>query len=183
MNPVVSLNVYAGDLGIDDGTPRSVYTLDPTGMTQLTGGKTGADSIELAPGETQDLPDGLGTITFEDESPATAEGYEDSVKRFVSLSIHRDLGAPWVLAFAALATAGLITALFVPRRRIWVKVTPQGHTLQVEYAGLARGEDPTLDSAVAQLAQRHGDALEAALRASAGPGTTTTASGSRSART
>ena len=167
VNPVVSLNVYVGDLGIDDGTPRSVYTLDLTGMTQLTGGKTGVDSIELAPGETQDLPDGLGTITFEDESPAGAEGYDDSVKRFVSLSIHRDLGAPWVLAFAALATAGLITALFVPRRRIWVKVTPQGHTLQVEYAGLARGEDPTLDAAVGQIAQRHGDALETALRAGA----------------
>lgn len=165
VNPVVSLNVYAGDLGIDDGTPRSVYSLDPAGMTQLTGGKTGVDSIELAPGETQDLPDGLGTITFEDESPAGAEGYEGSVKRFVSLSIHRDLAAPWVLTFAVLATAGLLAALFVPRRRIWVKVAPQGHTLRVEYAGLARGEDPTLDGAVGQLAQRHGDGIEAALRA------------------
>ena len=183
VNPVVSLNVYEGDLGIDDGTPRSVYTLDLTGMTQLTGGKTGVDSIELAPGETQDLPDGLGTITFEDESPAGAEGYEDSVKRFVSLSIHRDLGAPWVLAFAALATAGLITALFVPRRRIWVKITPQGHTLQVEYAGLARGEDPTLDAAVGQLAQRHGDALEVALRVGASPGDGDAPSEPRSART
>ncbi|WP_344067253.1 cytochrome c biogenesis protein ResB [Microbacterium pumilum] len=164
VNPVVSLNVYAGDLGIDDGTPRSVYTLDPTGMTRLTGGDTGVDSIELAPGETQDLPGGYGTITFENEAPAGAEGYEGSVKRFVSLSIHRDVVAPWILAFAVLATAGLLAALFVPRRRVWVKVTPQGHTLRVEFAGLARGEDPTLDAAVAQLAQRHGDALEASLR-------------------
>jgi cytochrome c biogenesis protein len=165
VNPVVSLDVYAGDLGIDDGTPRSVYTLDPTGMQRLTGGDTGVDRIELSPGQTQDLPDGYGTITFENEAPAGAEGYEGSVKRFVSLSIHRDVVAPWILAFAVLATAGLLAALFVPRRRIWVKVTPEGHTLRVEYAGLARGEDPTLDGALVQFAQRHGDALEGSLQA------------------
>ncbi|BDV31679.1 cytochrome c biogenesis protein ResB [Microbacterium terricola] len=163
-NPVVTLNVYAGDLGIDDGTPRSVYTLDPTGMEQLTGGKTGVDSIELAPGETSDLPNGLGTVTFENEAPAGADGYEESVKRFVSLSIHRDVAAPWVLGFAILALTGLVTALFVPRRRMWVKVVREGGALHVEYAGLARGEDPTLGGAVDQLQQRHGDALERALR-------------------
>ncbi len=36
-NPVMTLDVYEGDLGIDDGTPRSVYALDTTDMTQLTG--------------------------------------------------------------------------------------------------------------------------------------------------
>ncbi len=33
---------------------------------------------------------------------------------------------PWVLVFAVLALAGLLAALFVPRRRMWVKVTPDG---------------------------------------------------------
>ncbi|WP_457832668.1 cytochrome c biogenesis protein ResB, partial [Staphylococcus aureus] len=75
-------------------------------------------------------------------------GYAGSVKRFASLSIHRDLAGPWVLGFAALATLGLLAALFVPRRRMWVKATPDGDTVRVEYAGLARGEDPTLASAV-----------------------------------
>ncbi|MEU1971170.1 cytochrome c biogenesis protein ResB [Microbacterium sp. NPDC019599] len=160
VNPVLTLNVYAGDLGIDDGTPRSVYTLDPTGMTQLTGGETGVDSIELAPGETQDLPDGFGTITFQDDAPDDAQGYEDSVKRYVSLSLHRDIAAPWVLGFAILALLGLLAALFVPRRRMWVKATPDGHTLRLEYAGLARGEDPTLAAAVDDLARRHAGALD-----------------------
>ena len=94
VNPVVSLNVYAGDLGIDDGTPRSVYTLDPTGMTQLTGGKTGVDSIELAPGETQDLPDGSARSRSRTSRPPAPQGYDGSVKRFVSLSIHRDVVRP-----------------------------------------------------------------------------------------
>lgn len=164
VNPVLTLNVYEGDLGIDDGTPRSVYTLDPTDMTQLTGGDTGVDSIELAPGETQELPKGLGTITLQNDAPAGAEGYDGSVKRYVSLSIHRDVAAPWVLAFAVLALLGLLAALFVPRRRMWVQATPVGHTLRIEYAGLARGEDPTLAAAVDQVAQKHGDGLDASLR-------------------
>ena len=86
------------------------------------------------------------------------------MKRFVSLSIHRDAAATWVLAFAVLALLGLLAALFVPRRRLWVKVTPDGHTLRLEYAGLARGEDPTLGAALDQFAQRHGDGLEPLLR-------------------
>ncbi|WP_396653739.1 cytochrome c biogenesis protein ResB [Microbacterium sp. ARD31] len=153
--PVLSLDVYSGDLGIDDGTPRSVYTLDPTGMTRLSGGDTDVDSLQLAPGDTLDLPGGFGTITFEDESPEGAQGYEDAVKRYVSLSIHRDAAAVWVLVFAMLATAGLLAALFVPRRRMWVKATAHGNAVRIEYAGLARGEDPTLDDAVEQFARRH----------------------------
>ncbi|MBU4465859.1 MAG: cytochrome c biogenesis protein ResB [Actinobacteria bacterium] len=160
VNPSLTLNVYAGDLGINDGTPRSVYTLDPTGMTQLTGGTTGVDSIELTPGQTTNLPNGLGTVTFENESPSTATGYEQSVKRFVSLSIHRDAAGPWVLVFALIALGGLLLALFVPRRRMWVKAVVDGTAVRIEYAGLARGEDPTLKAAVDALADKHGAAFD-----------------------
>lgn len=153
--PMLTFWVYAGDLGIDGGVPKSVYTLDPSEMTQLAGGDSGTESLELMPGDTVDLPDGLGTLTFENEAPADAAGYQDSVKRYVSLSIHRDAAATWVLVFAVLATAGLLAGLFVPRRRMWVKATVQGHTVQLEYAGLARGEDPALTAAVTQFAQRH----------------------------
>ncbi|WP_460775888.1 cytochrome c biogenesis protein ResB [Microbacterium sp. GXF7504] len=163
--PVLTLNVYAGDLGIDDGTARSVYTLDPTGMTQLTGGDTGAESIQLLPGQTGELPGGLGTVTFEDETPDGADlsdgEYSQAVKRYVSLSIHRDVAAPWVLLFAVLALAGLLLALFVPRRRMWVKLAARDGRLRIEYAGLARGEDPTLGAAVEQLARKHGQTLAA----------------------
>ena len=89
--------------------------------------------------------------------------------------------APWVLAFAILATLGLLAALFLPRRRLWVKTAPAGHTLRVEYAGLARGEDPTLDDAVGQFAQRHGDAFESALHSEAGEASAA-ASSSRAGR-
>jgi cytochrome c biogenesis protein len=161
VNPVLTLDVYEGDLGINDGIPRSVYALDTSGMTQLTGRTTGTASIELAPGQTADLPAHLGSITFDDASPQPAKDSSQSVKRFVSLSIHHDASGPWVLGFAALALVSLMLALFVPRRRMWVKARADGTVLTLEYAGLARGEDPTLGGAVDALAQKHGDALEA----------------------
>ncbi|WP_221586127.1 cytochrome c biogenesis protein ResB [Microbacterium sp. G2-8] len=159
VNPVLTLNAYEGDLGIDDGTPRSVYTLDPTGMEQLTGGDTGRDSIELSPGQSAELPGGRGSVTFEDMTPDGADpeevGYSESVKRFASLQVHHDASTGWVLAFAILLLVGLMTALFVPRRRLWVKVTPEGDGMRVEYAGLARGEDPAIGRAVDELAEGH----------------------------
>ena len=164
INPVLTLNVYSGDLGIDDGTPRSVYTLETGELTQLTGGAVGVDSIELRPGETADLPNGLGTVTFEDDSATSAT--DAPVKRFASLQVHRDPSAVWVLVFAVLSVLGLLTALFVPRRRMWVKAavrqTGTDSSLELEYAGLARGEDPALRAAVAHLAQRHLAALSEA---------------------
>nr|MBS1901593.1 cytochrome c biogenesis protein ResB [Actinomycetota bacterium] len=169
VNPTLTLNVFAGDLGIDDGTPRSVYVLDTAGMTQLTGGKTGVKSIELGPGETTDLPNGMGTITFENEAPQGAKDYAQSVKRYVSLQIHHDPSEQWVLGFAALAVLGLVLALFVPRRRMWVKAVVVDGAVRLEYAGLARGEDPTLAAAVEDLRDGHARLLDAAGTTAASP--------------
>jgi len=142
--PVLTLNVYDGDLGLDGGVPASVYTLDTDAMTQLTGGDTGVDSIELKPGETMDLPNGLGTVTL------------DGVKRFASFEVHHDPTQGWVLLFAVLVLGGLLTSLFIPRRRVWVKAAARADgTVHVEYAGLARGDDPRLVEAVAALAAKH----------------------------
>lgn len=160
VNPVLTLDVFVGDLGIDDGTPRSVYVLDTTDMTKLTGRGTDVQSIELAPGESADLPNGMGTITFENMAPEGATDYAESVTRYVSLQVHRDGSAVWVLTFALLGTAGLMTALFVPRRRVWVKAAVDGNTVTFEYAGLARGEDPTLATAVNAVADTHGRTLD-----------------------
>ena len=140
IDPMVTFNIYAGNLGLDAGVSRSVYALDTKGLTQLAGGKTGVKSIELKPGESAYLPNGLGTVTF------------DGVKRFASLDIHRDPTQGWVLVFALAALAGLLISLFIPRRRLWVAATtlPSG-AVHIETAGLARGDDPALDTAVIAL--------------------------------
>lgn len=161
-NPTLTLDVYTGDLGINEGVPRSVYVLDTTGMTKLTGRTTNVESIELTPGQTAQLPNGLGSVTFEDESPAGATDASKSVKRFASLQIHRDESGVWVLGFALLALGGLMIALFVPRRRVWVKATAHDGEVALEYAALARGEDPTLAAAVDDLVAGHARLLDAA---------------------
>ncbi|WP_378144901.1 cytochrome c biogenesis protein ResB [Cnuibacter sp. UC19_7] len=146
--PVLTLNVYGGDLGLDAGVPTSVYSLDTDTMTQLAGTDSATAALQLQPGQTADLPDGLGTVTF------------DGVKRFASLDIHHDAAQGWVLVFAILILAGLLTSLFVPRRRVWVKATERADgSVHVEYAGLARGDDPRLAEAVAAIADRHAAAL------------------------
>jgi cytochrome c biogenesis protein len=152
---MLTLDVYTGDLGIDDGTPQSVYVLDTNPMTKLTGRGTDVKSIQLEPGKTAELPNGMGSVTFEDESPKGAKDFTQSVKRYVSLQIHHDESAVWVLVFAVLALVSLALALFVPRRRMWVKATPRDGGVTLEYAGLARGEDPTLAAAVDDLARGH----------------------------
>lgn len=143
LNPVLSLNVYTGDLGLDDGVPRSVYALDTVGLTEIAGADAETSAIRVSPGETADLPDGLGTVSFDD------------VKRFASLDVHHDPSQLWVLLFAGLSFAGLLTALFVPRRRVWVKARDTGSGIVLEYAGLARGEDPTLERAVGDITRTH----------------------------
>lgn len=161
-NPTLTLDVYTGDLGINDGVPRSVYVLDTSDMTKLTGRSTDVESIELSPGETAQLPNGLGSVTFDDESPEGATDASESVKRFASLQIHRDESGVFVLGFALLALGGLMLALFVPRRRVWVKATAADGAVDLEYAALARGEDPTLARAVDDLRAGHARLLDAA---------------------
>jgi len=159
--PLLTLNVYAGELGLDAGVPASVYALNTDKMTQLTGGDTGTTSLNFKPGQTQDLPNGLGTVTFEDANPAAMAGdFSGSVLRFASFDINNDPAQGWVLLFSVLALLGLLTSLFVPRRRIWVKAIRRADgSVGLEYAGLARGDDPTLETAVSTLARRHSAVL------------------------
>ena len=148
LDPLLTLRAYTGDLGLDAGVPKSVYQLVTDGMTPIAGGDAPTPALELKMGETVDLPNGLGTIELTD------------VKRLISLDIHRDPSQVWVLTFAILILAGLFTGLFIPRRRVWVKATEKSDgRVTLEYAGLARGEDPRLEAAVADIAAAHNKQL------------------------
>ena len=156
--PLLTLNVYTGDLGLNAGVPTSVYALDTDTLTQQTGGKTDVASIELKPGESAALPGDLGTVSFVDNNPtASAAGdFTQSVPRFASFDIHHDPTQIWLISFSLLVLFGLFTGLLVPRRRVWVKATTRiDGTVHLEYAGLARGDDPALEAAVTTVADRH----------------------------
>jgi cytochrome c biogenesis protein len=146
---LVSFFVYVGDVGLDAGTPENVYELDTSGMQQIAGAK---DPLQLKIGQSKALPDGLGTVKL------------DGIVRYAAFDIHHDPSQSWVALFVALAVIGLITSLLVPRRRMWIKVREDGDGIVVEYAGLARGDDPNLVRAVADLEQKHRAALPAAAR-------------------
>jgi cytochrome c biogenesis protein len=133
--PLLSMNVYQGDLGINGGQPKNVFALDIKKMKQIAGGKSGVKGLRLQLGETVKLPQNLGTVTF------------DGLKRFASLDVDYNPGGVWVLVFALLALAGVTTSLLVPRRRVWVRRTETGF----EVAALARGDDPVLQKVVAEL--------------------------------
>ncbi len=146
-NPIVTLNVFEGDLGLNEGVPRNAYSLNTDDLEQITGGETGVDSIVLQLGESAELPDGRGSVEF------------TSLPRFVSLDIHHDPTQAGVLVSSLLVLAGLLTSLFVPRRRMWVVATADGDGVRLQYAGLARGDDAGLERAVGEFADRHAEAL------------------------
>lgn len=134
-NPVLLLNVYTGDLGLDDGVPQNLFVLDTTNLTEVPDPDDPDQPAEvmLRPGETVDLPDGLGTITLND------------IPRFAALDVRYDPSIPWMGLFAGIAILGLAGSLFLPRRRLWARITPApGGATVVTAAALARGDDPGL---------------------------------------
>lgn len=142
--PMLALSVYQGDLSLDSGVPQSVYQLDETKMTQPVGDDGLPLTIYLKPGETVTLPDGLGTVTFDD------------LPRFVGLDLRYDPTTEWVLIFALLAMGGLAVSLFAPRRRLWVRIaSDDGVSSHVYIAGLTRSTDSSADAAALRL----GDAV------------------------
>ncbi|AMM22546.1 cytochrome C biogenesis protein [Frondihabitans sp. PAMC 28766] len=150
INPELTLDVYSGNLGLNDGVPKSVYTLNTDNLkpvavtpTAVNPAKAPEKALTLTPGQTATLPNGLGTVQF------------NGVTRYVSLDVHHDPSQYYVLIFAILIVLGLLTGLFVPRRRVWVKAVQGDDGIRLEYAGLARGEDPTLERAVNDLAKKH----------------------------
>jgi len=137
-NPVLSMFVYAGDLGMDSGVPQSVYALDLRQMKQVKEG--GKDlRVDLALGKTVQLPDGLGTITF------------NGVDRFVKLQVSRNPGGWIALLGMVLALTGLLGSLFIKPRRIWVSVRREGGRTLVEVAGLDRSSGGNLSGQVDDL--------------------------------
>lgn len=129
-NPTLNINSYYGDLGLDNGVPSNVYVLDTSTLTPLNSRDLSSGGIVLEPGQTYDLPEGKGSITF------------SGLQRYIGVDITYDPGKIPALIFSSLALLGLIGSLFIARRRVWVRAGqhPDGRTM-VEFGLLARGED------------------------------------------
>ena len=132
-DPQVYLSAWVGDLGLDSGTPQSVYTLQTDAMKRI-----GIE--ELKPGEKWVLPDKSGTLEF--------TGY----RQWASFSITRDTGKGWALGAGMLAIMGLSLSLTVPHRRLWLRATSATAGTVWEVAGLSKTEAPGVVEEIARLA-------------------------------
>lgn len=126
VNPLISMEVWTGDLGLDDGVSQSVYVLDKSRMEKLTKEDGSMLRLDMQPGDSVDLPDGLGTVTFE------------GIERWNKIQISQTPGKFVALGGVVLALLGLIGSLYVRPRRVWVRARRvDGRTL-VEVGGLDR---------------------------------------------
>ncbi|WP_284975537.1 cytochrome c biogenesis protein ResB [Arthrobacter sp. efr-133-TYG-104] len=140
LNPQLNLSSFYGDLGLDKGVPQNVFELNVGNLKPLNGRGLPNKPITLTPGHTVTLPDGKGSITF------------DGVRKYVGLDVHNNPGQLYALIFGLLAVAGLVTSLYVNRRRVWVRTgTHEDGRTMVEYGLLARGEDHRLAGEAAAL--------------------------------
>jgi cytochrome c biogenesis protein len=142
-NPTLSLLAYVGDLGLDSGVPQSVYAMDKAHMHRLTKPGGRMFRVDIQPGQTVQLPDGAGTVTFH------------GVKHWTRLQISRTPDVWVTLLGVVLALVGLLGSLFIRPRRVWVRARRGDGTTLVEVAALDRsgGGDltPVLSSVVDSL--------------------------------
>jgi cytochrome c biogenesis protein len=142
LDPLLTMNVYVGDLGLDEGIPRNVYALDTTDLELIAGRDGPAPALALRVGDEVALPDGLGSVKF------------DGLLRFASVDIAHNPGGVWVLLFSMLALVAVTMSLMIPRRRVWFRDLGNG---KMELAALARGDDPGLELLLERIKQELDD--------------------------
>jgi cytochrome c biogenesis protein len=141
LNPVLNLEPYHGDLGVDSGVPQSVYQLDKSHMKDFKDDKGQQLRKNLRPGQTMQLPGGAGSVTYE------------GTREWANFQITQQPGNGWALGGAIAAILGLAASLFIQRRRVWVRAVKgaDGVTV-VEMAGLGRSESATVPEELGRLA-------------------------------
>lgn len=135
--PAFAYEVWAGDLGLSNGVPQSVYALDTATMTRTSNGI-------VFEGQTIERLPGGATLRF------------DGVKDFAVFQVTVDPGKYLVLASAVAALTGLVLSLRVRRRRVWVRATPTEAGTLVEVGGLARQDPEAFAPEVARIVERMG---------------------------
>ena len=83
-----------------------MYVLDTEKMTELNNRNLDAGGIVLGAGDTYELPNNMGSITFDD------------LKRYIALDVNYDPGKMPIAIFSGLALLGLIISMFTPPPRL-----------------------------------------------------------------
>jgi len=144
-NPTLSLLAYTGDLGMDNGTPQSVYVLDKSHATLLKKPDGSMFRVDLQRGQSIKLPQHAGTVTF------------DGVDRWTRVQISRTPGTWLTLTGVLAALLGMLGSLFIRPRRVWVRVRrDNGGPARVELAGLDRNDGGDVAAELARIVEQLG---------------------------
>ena len=143
-NPALTVLGYRGDLGLDDGRPQSVYSLEDRSRLRPIG--DGTTPVKLAEGQTWELPGG-GSLTFVDTT------------EWATFQVTQDPGKLVALVAGTGMVIGLCLSLFVRRRRLWLRALPAGDGDEagrtvIEAGGLARTGPEAFDAEFGQLVER-----------------------------
>ena len=139
--PALTVLGYRGNLGLDAGVPKSVYSLDKQRLDPVDNGV----AHKLDVGDTWTMPGG-GSITLV------------GVDEWVTLQVTQDPGKWVALAASTTMILGLMLSLFVRRRRVWVRIAPAGAgaapaATVMEVGGLARTDPERFAAEFGELVQ------------------------------
>jgi cytochrome c biogenesis protein len=155
-NPTLSLLAYAGDLGMDNGTPQSVYELDKANAKLLKKPDGSMFRVDLQEGQTIQLPDSLGSVSF------------DGVRQWTRLQISRTPDVWLTLLGVILALIGLLGSLFIRPRRVWVRARRVDGSTLVEVAALDRSGGGELTAVLSSVVDKLQPAAQPAGRLAGG---------------
>lgn len=146
VNPIIGLFAFEGDLGLDDGTPQSVFILDKTDLTQILDEDGENFRISLSPGQEAELPNGA-TVEFAD------------LRLFARFQVASTPLVQLPLVAISVGILGLVLSLVVRPRRTWVRSRREPGGTVVEVAALDRVPRDDLPDDLDDLLERLADAL------------------------
>ena len=162
-DPVMRYTVWRGTL-----TDLSLAGLDTTGLQRVADGLIGAD-------QTVDLERGclLGVASDDDrfdtgcadDADATFTMTFPELRQYTQLQVSRDATVPYVLLAAILILVGLLPALYVSRRKVWVRADPAGDGSILKVGGFALQRKTQFEEEFARLV----DALATATGGTSAP--------------
>lgn len=139
LDPTLSFFAWEGDLGLADGSPQSVYSLDKEQLTRIDGSDGDPLRFNLGRGESFSLPGDRGSVSF------------DGIRNFARFQVAQAPLKGFTLAAAVAGLVGLLGSLFLRPRRAWVRVRDVGGRTVVEIARLDRVSGAALGSDVDDL--------------------------------
>ncbi|MDO5627685.1 MAG: cytochrome c biogenesis protein ResB [Mobilicoccus sp.] len=146
-DPLLVLTVHTGQL-FPDASPQSVYELDTSGMTDVVGADGAPLRLQMRPGDVVDLPNGLGSVEFE------------QVDRWAGISTRYDPVKNVALWSSIVMLLGLLASLVIPRRRVFARaVADDEGGSRLLLAGLAQREDTRLGELLESLADDLAEAV------------------------